>query len=186
MDDLEARGLIRQTDGLYERYGRPLEAEHWGKYAAIRHDGQTMVEEYYDDLIQRYRKEWGDAPTLIRRVGELTHAPKMRHPHGTPEQQEERRRRREISDGLYERYGKPLEAEHWGKYLAVHPDGRTVLADDYETMSERGRAGLDTGFYIFRIGPRFVHRLPTVRLIPDGSRAIRRAPSSLIKRIAHD
>ena len=32
-------------------------------------------------------------------------------------------------DGLYAKYGKPLEAEHWGKYIglasALPPTGRT-------------------------------------------------------------
>lgn len=165
MDDSEAKRLIRLTDGLYEQYGKPLEAEHWGKYAAIRHDGQTMVEEYYDDLIQRAKAEWGEAPTLFQRVGELDHAPKMRHPHGTPEQQAEWRRMGELADRLYEQHGKPLEAEHWGKYLAVHPDGRTVLADDYEILKERGRAGLDPGFYLFKIGPIAIHRWTGLRRV---------------------
>ena len=186
MDDSEVKGLFRLTEGLYERYGQPLEAEHWGKYVAIRHDGRAMVEEYYDDLIQRARAEWGEAPALFRRIGELDHAPKMRHPHGTPEQQAERRRLGELSDRLYEQHGKPLEAEHWGKYLAVHPDGRTVLADDYETLKERGRAGLDQGFYLFRIGPRAIYRLPSIRLVPGGPRDIRRGPSSHVKRIEYD
>ena len=30
-------------------------------------------------------------------------------------------------DELYERYGKPLEAEHWGEFVAISPDGRTIL-----------------------------------------------------------
>jgi hypothetical protein len=29
---------------------------------------------------------------------------------------------------LYERYGKPLESKHRGEYVAIAPDGRTVLA----------------------------------------------------------
>ena len=94
------------------------------------------------------------------------------------------------TDRLYEKYGKPLEAEHWGKYLAVHPDGRTVLADDYQSMAEQADAELGAGVHFFRIGPIATHSrnaLSGFRRVPDGpSPAIRRAPSSLIRRIAHD
>jgi hypothetical protein len=37
---------------------------------------------------------------------------------------------------LYEQYAKPLEAEHAGQFIAVAPDGRTVLGD---TMLEVAR-----------------------------------------------
>ena len=43
MDLSEAKGFFEQTDRLYERYGKPLEAEHWGKYAAIPPDGRTIL-----------------------------------------------------------------------------------------------------------------------------------------------
>ena len=70
----------------------------------------------------------------------------------------------EQTERLYEQYGKPLEAEHWGKYLAVHPDRRTVLTDDYETLKERSQVELGMGIYVFKIGPRTVHRMPSLRL----------------------
>ena len=95
-------------------------------------------------------------------------------------------------DGLYAKYGKPLEAEHWGKYLAVHPDGRTVLADDYQSMAEQADAELGTGVHFFRIGPIATHSWTSFHsasaLPPTGARwprAIRRAPSSLIRRVDH-
>lgn len=53
---------------------------------------------------------------------------------------------------FYERYGKPLETEHWGKFLAVHPDGRTILADGCETLKERANAELGQGVYVFKMG----------------------------------
>ncbi len=91
------------------------------------------------------------------------------------------------TDQLYEQYGKPLEAEHWGKYLAVHPDGRTILADDYRVLTDRASAELGKGAHLFKVGPRAIHRLPSLRSLydmPPG--AIRRGPSSLIKRVDHD
>lgn len=166
MDTSEAKQFFEQTGQLYERYGKPLEAEHWGKYVAIRQDGSTIVDHYLDVLTQRARDEFGDAPTLITIIGErIESRPRLLYPNGTPEQQEERRRAKELGDWLYEQYGKPLEAEHWGKYLAVHPDGRTFLADDYETLKERAHIELGMGIYVFKVGPRAVHRMPSLRLV---------------------
>ncbi len=176
------------TDQLYEQYGKPLEAEHWGKYVAIHQDGRTIVDEYYDVLVQRAGSELGDGPTLFTKVGgRIESKPRLLYPNGTPEQQEQRRQAKELGDRLYEQYGKPLEAEHWGKCLAVHPDGRTVLTDDYETLKERAHAELGTGIYVFKVGPRAIHRMPSLRLLYDAPPgAIRRGPSSLIKRVDHD
>jgi hypothetical protein len=62
-------------------------------------------------------------------------------------------------DRIYEQYGKPLEAEHWGEFLAVAPDGRTLLAP---TRNEAAFAAADRfgpGNYIFKIGPIAVGRI---------------------------
>ena len=88
---------------------------------------------------------------------------------------------------IYEQYGKPLEAEHWGKYLAVHPDGRTVLTDDYETLKEHAHAELGMGIYVFKIGSRAVHGMPSLRLRSEvEAQVVRRGPSSLVRRIVND
>ena len=90
-------------------------------------------------------------------------------------------------DLLYERYGKPLEAEHWGKFLAIHPDGRTVLTDDYEILKERALAELGMGIYVFQVGPRAIQWMPSLRLLPEvEAQAVRRGPSSLVRRIVND
>ena len=63
---------------------------------------------------------------------------------------------------LYERYGKPLEAEHWGEFIAIYPDGRTVLGEKDEHMDDvffRAYDELGSGFHLFRIGPRSVGRM---------------------------
>ena len=31
---------------------------------------------------------------------------------------------------LYEQYGKPLEKDHAGEYMAISPDGQTILSND--------------------------------------------------------
>ena len=33
-------------------------------------------------------------------------------------------------DKVDEKYGKPLEAEHWGEFVAISPEGNFVLGED--------------------------------------------------------
>ena len=114
------------------------------------------------------RAELGDGPTLITRVGgRIENKPRLLHPNGTPEQQEQLRQAKELGDRLYEQHGKPLEAEHWGKFLAIHPDGRTVLEDDYKVLTDRAYAELGMGVYVFKVGPRATHRWTSFRQVSE-------------------
>ncbi len=49
----------------------------------------------------------------------------------------------EQAERLCEQYGKPLEAEHWGRYLAIHPDGRItdgrIVLDTDQGDTDHGR-----------------------------------------------
>jgi hypothetical protein len=63
------------------------------------------------------------------------------------------------SNELYERYGKPLEAEHWGEFLAISPDGRTLLASSHLDALTRARDAFGPGNFIFRVGERVVGRI---------------------------
>ena len=63
-------------------------------------------------------------------------------------------------DSLYERYGKPFEQEHHGKYIAISQDGRVIVdADDIAVVNQ----AIDTfgsGNFIFRrIGYSYVYKL---------------------------
>ena len=71
---------------------------------------------------------------------------------------------------IYHRHVKPLEAEHWGKYAAIHPDGRTLVGEDYHLLKERGHAELGKGIHIFKVG----------------TQGARRGPSSLMRRVRYD
>ncbi len=65
-------------------------------------------------------------------------------------------------DELYERYGEPLEAEHWSRFIAIYPDGRVVLGEEDEHMDDvffRAYDELGSGFHLFRIGSRSVGRI---------------------------
>jgi len=64
----------------------------------------------------------------------------------------------EEADSLYERYGKPLEGEHWGKYLAVMPDGRTILAETHLEIADKAVSAFGRGSFIFKVGEKAVGR----------------------------
>jgi hypothetical protein len=62
----------------------------------------------------------------------------------------------EQSDALYERYGKPLEKTHLGKYIAISMTGKTLLADTLMELMPKAKATLGPGNFIFKIGERAV------------------------------
>ena len=67
----------------------------------------------------------------------------------------EKQRQRELmeeADQLYATYGKPLEQEHWGKFLAVSPDGRTILGEDLNDVSREAVEQLGLGNFLFKVG----------------------------------
>lgn len=67
-----------------------------------------------------------------------------------------RERSTKTADTLYDRYGKPLEAEHRGEYVAISPDGKTVLGRSLLDVVQKAKAEIGPGTYTFRIGPRVV------------------------------
>ena len=58
------------------------------------------------------------------------------------------------ADHLYEKYGKPLEADNWGEYVAISPEGKTVLASSLLEVLRAAKAALGLGNYVFRVGER--------------------------------
>ena len=59
-------------------------------------------------------------------------------------------------DAIYDRYVKPLEEEHWGEFVAVSPDGWTVLGTDREEVSRAAREAFGPGNFLFKVRPRVV------------------------------
>ena len=61
-------------------------------------------------------------------------------------------------EALYERFGRPLEPDHWGEFVAISPDGEAVLgavlANVLKEVSER--FGPDAE--VFRIGEQVAGR----------------------------
>ena len=62
-------------------------------------------------------------------------------------------RRAAEDDRLYERYGKPLEPDHTGEFVAIGPDGKTVLGRDELAVAEQAVQRFGAGnFALRRIG----------------------------------
>ncbi|HEY8691842.1 MAG TPA: hypothetical protein VIR57_03790 [Chloroflexota bacterium] len=62
------------------------------------------------------------------------------------------------ADMLYERYGKPLETAYRGQYVAIAPDGRTVVAQTHTDAADRAVSTFGRGSFIFKIGEKAVGR----------------------------
>ena len=60
------------------------------------------------------------------------------------------------ADRLYEQYGKPLEAEHWGECVAIARDGRVVLASSLLEVMQQASEAFGPGSDVFKIGERAV------------------------------
>lgn len=64
--------------------------------------------------------------------------------------------RRVQADALYERYGKPLEQEHRGEYIAISPGGRTLLGSSVIDVLRNAKATFGPGNFVFKVGPKAV------------------------------
>jgi hypothetical protein len=62
-------------------------------------------------------------------------------------------------DEVYERFGKPLEAEHRGEYLAVSATGQILIAPTLHEATMQGAERLGPGIFIYRIGAPAVGRI---------------------------
>jgi hypothetical protein len=61
--------------------------------------------------------------------------------------------RGEADRQLYERFGKPLEGDHLGEYVAIAPDGRTILGSRAADVLQRAVETFGSGnFAISQVG----------------------------------
>ena len=154
--------VFERADELYERYGKPLECEHWGKYVAVAYDGRTLLGTDLRATRREGRKVFGDEMHVFH-VGEKHIKPRpLPHDKVKSIDREANEEALKRSRALYDRYVKHLEAEHWGKFIAVYPDGKTLLGAENEDMGEvsfRALEKLGRGFHLFRVGPRAIGRI---------------------------
>ena len=62
-------------------------------------------------------------------------------------------------DRLYELYGKALEQEHSGKFVAIGPDGQIILGDDDAQILQQAIEKFGSGTFAFtRVGDRTLGR----------------------------
>ena len=62
------------------------------------------------------------------------------------------------ADDLYERYAKPLEAEHTGKFVAVSPQGQTILGETMGEVTRQATTAFGRGIFLFKVRQRAVGR----------------------------
>ena len=60
------------------------------------------------------------------------------------------------SEKLYNQYGAPLERDHWGEYVAIFPDGRTLVGQNLIDVSEEALELFGQGSFVFKIGEKAV------------------------------
>jgi len=67
---------------------------------------------------------------------------------------------------LYERHAKHLEATHWGKFLALAPDGRYLVGEDDVAVVEEALKKFGQGnFVLMRVGTKSAYRMRQVQVI---------------------
>ena len=62
------------------------------------------------------------------------------------------------AEALYERFGKPLEAQHRGEYVAITTDGRTLVGPTVLAVAREARRTLGPECFVFKLGERAVGR----------------------------
>jgi len=66
----------------------------------------------------------------------------------------------EEMETLYERYVRPLESQHWGKFIAVSLDGRVLLGEEELTVFQEALRDFGSGnFVMMRVGLKAVGKV---------------------------
>lgn len=58
----------------------------------------------------------------------------------------------QLSNKLYKKYGKPLEKEHWGEFLAVSQKGKAILGTNLLKLAQKASKTFGPGNFIFKVG----------------------------------
>ena len=154
---------VKQGDELYERYGKPLEAEHWGEFVAVAPDGRMMVGSEKADVLHNASLEFGERVRVLKVGPQEVY--RMRSPvkaktickRGCTDSRAAHAF--DDVDAFYKRYGKSLEAEHWGKVVAIGTDGRTLLGTDVYDVEGEALDALGDCFILFKVGLMPVERI---------------------------
>jgi hypothetical protein len=63
-------------------------------------------------------------------------------------------------EDVYEKYAKPLEADHWGDFVVVAADGRYTLGGTMlEAFQKAESEGFPSHAYLYKVGEKSVGRI---------------------------
>jgi hypothetical protein len=66
----------------------------------------------------------------------------------------------EEMEAIYDRYVRPLEQEHWSKFVAVSLDGQVLLGDEREKVALQALKQFGSGnFVVMRVGLKAVGKI---------------------------
>ena len=135
---------MEQAIRLYKRHVKPLEPEHSGKYVAVALDGAIFLGDSHLEVLSLAvaAEQYG---SFVFKVGDWYSIGVERTP---PESQG----KFEQSLKVYQQYVKPLEADHWGKFAAVSPDGEVFLGRSQSEVTDLASAPAKPGGHIFKVG----------------------------------
>jgi hypothetical protein len=60
---------LQDSNRLYERYVRPLEPEHRGRYATVTLTGDVIVAQTLLEALQEAEDRFGQEPTVTFKIG---------------------------------------------------------------------------------------------------------------------
>jgi hypothetical protein len=64
--------------------------------------------------------------------------------------------RRKTARALYDRFGKPLEADHTGEYVVISNSGNTIVGKSLTEVVTNAIEKFGKGQFVFKIGSRAV------------------------------
>lgn len=65
---------------------------------------------------------------------------------------------------MYQKYGAPLEKNHWGEFVAISKDGKTVFGDNLIRVMKKSLSELGSGSHVFKVGEKAVFKWRKIRL----------------------
>ena len=69
-----------------------------------------------------------------------------------------------VGDNLYNKFGKPMEKDHWGEYIAISNDGKFVLGSNLLRVMKKSLADLGPGSHLFKVGEKSVFKWLRIKL----------------------
>ncbi|MBI3988865.1 MAG: hypothetical protein HY347_04530 [candidate division NC10 bacterium] len=69
MDKEEIRKRVEEDTFLYERFAKPLEREHYGKFVAISREGELIIDSDQIHVLEEAIKRFGRGNFALRRFG---------------------------------------------------------------------------------------------------------------------